>query len=252
LIIIPHGVLHYLPFCALQDNQGEYLIEKISLSQAPSSTVLGYCMEKQKNIKNEKQKSVLAFGNPDLGDEQYNLPFAEKEVLSLQRNYNNVTYFLGKQATEQAVKKSVSQKDIIHFSCHATFEPESPLFSSLLLRGEKGGISRLEAREIFGLKLNAELVMLSACKTGLAFVSEGDEIIGMTRSFIYAGTPTIISTLWSVDDLATAVAVKRFYRYLASGYSKAKALQKAQLIVKDMVNAHPAAWASFQLTGEYR
>jgi len=252
LIIIPHGVLHYLPFCALQDNRGNYLIEKLSLSQAPSSTVLGYCIEKQKGVKEEKRKSVVAYGNPDLGDKTYNLPFAEKEVLSLQRNYDDITSFLGMQATEQAVRNSVSNKDIIHFSCHATYEPETPLFSSLLLRGEDGTISRLEAREIFGLKLTSELVMLSACKTGMAYVSQGDEIIGMTRSFLYAGTPAIISTLWSVDDLATAVAVKRFYRYLASGFSKARALQMAQLIVKDMVNTHPAAWAGFKLTGEFR
>ncbi|MFO7891827.1 MAG: CHAT domain-containing protein [bacterium] len=252
VIIIPHGVLHYLPFCALQDNQGVYLIEKFSLSQAPSSTVLGYCIEKQKNAREDTQKSVVAFGNPDLGEEKYNLPFAEKEVLSLQRNYDDVTYFLGRQATEQAVRNSVAEKDIIHFSCHATYDAETPLFSSLLLRGEDEHISRLEAREIFGLELTSDLVMLSACKTGLAAVSEGDEIIGMTRSFLYAGTPSIISTLWSVDDLATAVAVKRFYRYLSSGYSKARALQMAQLVVKEMVNAHPAAWASFKLTGEFR
>lgn len=252
LIIIPHGALHYLPFCALQDNQGVYLIEKLSLSQAPSSTVLGYCIEKQKSLNKKGQKSVVAFGNPDLGDEEYNLPFAEKEVLSLQRNYKDITYFLGKQATEKAVKNSVGHKDIIHFSCHATYDAETPLFSSLLLRREGGGISRLEAREIFGLQLTSDLVMLSACKTGMAAVSEGDEIVGMNRSFLYAGTSSIISTLWSVDDLATAVAVKRFYRYLSSGYSKAKALQMAQLIVKEMVNAHPAAWASFKLTGEFR
>lgn len=252
LIVVPHSVLHYLPFCALQDNRGEYLIEKITLSQAPSSTVLGFCLEKQKDSKAGAQKSVVAFGNPDLGDESYNLPFAEKEVLSLQRNYEDIIYFIGEQATEQAVRNSVSGKDIIHFSCHATYEPATPLFSSLLLRGEDGSVSRLEAREIFGLNLSAELVMLSACKTGMGTVSKGDEIVGMNRSFLYAGTPAIISTLWSVDDLATAVAVKRFYRYLSSGYSKAKALQMAQLIVKEMVNAHPAAWASFKLTGEFR
>jgi CHAT domain-containing protein len=100
--------------------------------------------------------------------------------------------------------------------------------------------------------LNASLVMLSACETGLAKVTGGDEVIGLARGFIFAGTPSLIASLWTVDDLATAITVKRFYRYLKSGLSKAEALRQAQLVVRDQHNRHPAYWASFGLTGDWR
>ena len=93
---------------------------------------------------------------------------------------------------------------------------------------------------------------MSACETGLAQITQGDEIIGLARGFIFAGASSLITSLWKVDDLATAVMVKRFYRYLSAGDSKAEALRKAQLLVKESVNAHPAAWAAFGLTGDFR
>ncbi len=106
--------------------------------------------------------------------------------------------------------------------------------------------------EIFGLPLDCDLVSLSACETGLGQITAGDEIVGLARGFIFAGSPSIVTSLWKVDDLATAVLVKRFYRYLKEGQSKASALRNAQLLVKERVNSDPAAWAAFTLTGEYR
>ena len=94
--------------------------------------------------------------------------------------------------------------------------------------------------------------MLSACETGLARVTGGDEVIGLGRGFIFAGTPSLIASLWTVDDLATAITVKRFYRYLYAGVSKAEALRQAQRFVRDHHNRHPAYWASFGLTGDWR
>ena len=102
------------------------------------------------------------------------------------------------------------------------------------------------------MNFNCGLVSLSACETGLSKITKGDEIIGLARSFIFSGTPSVLTSLWKVDDLATAVLMKRFYRYLKSGNSKAEALRKAQLLVKEAVNAHPAAWAAFGLTGDFQ
>lgn len=250
IIFVPHGVLHYLPFAALQDEEGSYLIERYSLSLVPSATVLGYCREKERYRKDKKK--VLALSNPDLGNARYDLPFAEKEVISLQRTFDEVSTFFGGEVTERVVRNMAGSYDMIHFACHGTYEAESPLFSALLLSPEEEDDGRLEAHEIFGLNLNCDLVTLSACETGLAQITKGDEIIGLARSFIFAGTPSIVTSLWKVDDLATAVMVKRFYRYIRAGYPKAEALRRAQLLVKEGVNGHPAAWAAFGLTGDFQ
>lgn len=253
IVVIPHGPLHYVPFSGLLDKDEIFLIEKVSISYAPSSTVLGYCLNKKRSYSRlQGNRTVLAFSNPDLKNDKSDLPFAEKEVVSLKRAYNNIKVFNGAEATENAVRNSIADHYIIHFACHATYDPVAPLFSSLLLAPEKENNGRLEAHEIFGLKLKCDLVTLSGCKTGMAKISSGDEMIGLARSFIYAGTPSIITSLWSIDDLATAVLIKRFYRYLSAGYSKPVAMQKAQLLVKDRVNNHLAAWAAFKLTGDFR
>jgi len=253
IVFVSHGILHYLPYAALQDGEGHYLVERFSLSTVPSATVLGYCMEKRKAAQVKKtEERILALSNPDLGDPRYDLPFAEKEVKALGRSYQDVTPFFGKEVTEKVIRDRAASYGLIHFACHATYEPEAPLFSALLLSPAGNDDGRLEAHEIFGLKLNCDLITLSACETGLGQITRGDEIIGLTRSFIFAGTPSIVTSLWKVDDLATAVMVKRFYRYLKAGYSKAEALRKAQLLVKEEVNGHPAAWAAFELTGDFR
>ena len=195
---------------------------------------------------------MLALSNPDLGSSLFDLPFAEKEVKSLQRVYNEVSAFFGEEVNERVVRDQIESYRVVHFACHGTFEPNAPLFSALLLSptGEDDG--RLEVHEIFGLDLNCDLVTLSACETGLGQITQGDEIIGLSRSFIFAGTPSIVTSLWKVDDLATAVMVKRFYRYYSAEYSKAEALRMAQLVVKEAVNVHPAAWAAFGLTGAFQ
>ena len=105
--------------------------------------------------------------------------------------------------------------------------------------------------EVFDLNLDhCDLVTLSACESGLGGISGGEEIVGLNRAFIYAGSPRVISTLWKVDDLATAVLTKHFYRNLQSGMNYARALQKAQQHLKERIHSHPAYWAAFQLNGE--
>ncbi len=251
LVIVPHGILHYLPFAALKSSEGIYLIQSHSLSIAPSATVLGYCLQKG-DERTESGNEVLAFGNPDLGNEDMDLPFAEKEVRSMERSYPYVESYFREDVTEKNVRQKSADADLLHFACHGTFVPDNPLFSALLLHSDETDDGRLEAHEIFGLKLNCDLVTLSACETGLAKITSGDEIIGLARSFIFAGTPSIITSLWKVDDLATAVMIKRFYRYYSAEMSRADALRMAQNLVRTAVNPHPAAWAAFTLTGDFR
>jgi len=247
LCIVPHGIMHYLPFAALLADDKKYLLEKYTISYAPSASVAGFCLKK-KPVAN---KRVIAFGNPDLGDPNLDLPFAEREARSLQRTFEDFRLFLRREATETTVKDSVSKAGFLHFACHGEFEEQNPVFSCLRMSADNQNDGRLEVHEIFGLKLNANLVTLSACETGLGKITSGDDVVGLTRSFLYAGTPSVIASLWRVDDVATSVMIKRFYRNIETG-GKANALRDAQLLVKAQVNEHPAYWAAFGLTGDYR
>jgi CHAT domain-containing protein/tetratricopeptide (TPR) repeat protein/Tol biopolymer transport system component len=255
LVIIPHGKMHYIPFAALENAGGEYLIERFTLSNAPSATVWAYCFEKSIHSKTGAPGSdgIFALGNPDLGDVLYDLPFAEKEVLSLRRTFPAVNAFLGKDATKQAVRLHSAEAGlVVHFACHAEYSAKTPLNSALLLAPGASDDGRFTAREIFNLPLSCGLVTLSACETGLGESVQGDEIIGLERSFIFSGAPAVMTTLWKVDDLAAAVLMKRFYRYMKAGNSKAESLRKAQVLVRNAVNAHPSAWAAFGLTGDFQ
>jgi CHAT domain-containing protein len=259
LVLVPHGPLHYLPFPALQRADSLYLIDTHALALAPSATVLGFCYRKGSTLLShlDQTHKVLALGNPDVGHPRWDLPFADKEIKSLEQTFGEITSFTRQQATPEALLGSVGEADLLHFSCHGVYDERNPLFSALLLAPDSSHkTGRFEAHQIFGLKINTSLVMLSACETGLGRVSGGDEVIGLSRSFIFAGTPSLIASLWTVDDLATAITVKRFYRYLNSGASggtnKSQALREAQRFVRDHHNRHPAYWASFGLTGDWR
>ncbi|NOZ63275.1 MAG: CHAT domain-containing protein [Calditrichaeota bacterium] len=254
LVIIPHGVLHYLPFSALLDEENKYLIEKHTISLSPSAMVWATCMDKGDEFVTNKnwQPNILALGNPDVGDARYDLPFAKKEIESIELIYPHVQAFLGKEAQETKAKELSANANLLLFSCHGEFDPLNPLFSALLLAPDDKNDGRLEAHEIFGLDIHAYLVAMSACETGLSKVGVGDEVVGLSRSFIYAGASSLLSSLWKVDDLATAVTIKRFFRYLHQGYSRARALQQAVLFVKNNINAHPLYWSAFNITGDFR
>lgn len=157
-----------------------------------------------------------------------------------------------KQATETVVKEKIATADLVLFSCHAEYDPLNPLFSALLLTPDEQNDGRLESWEIFELNMNTFLVTMSACETGLGKVTQGDEVIGLPRGFIYAGTPAVVASLWKVDDLVTAITMKRFHRQLRHGVPRAVALRNAQLYVKNFVNPNPAYWAAFYLTGDFR
>ena len=254
VVIIPHGVLHYLPFACLKNNNNNYLTEKFSISLSPSAMVLNLCMKKGDFYLKDKnwQRNILALGNPDLGETQFDLPFAELEIESIELIYPGVNSYLNNKATEKQLKDSNEEANLFIFSCHGEFDPLNPLFSALLLAPDEDNDGRLEAHEIFELEINSYLVAMSACETGLAKIGVGDDVVGLSRSFIYAGAASLLSSLWKVDDLATAILVKRFFRNLKAGFSRAQALQKAQLFVRENINDHPVFWSAFNITGDFR
>ncbi len=244
--IIPHGILHYLPFAALTDG-AQYLGDQYSLFTLPSSSTLGFIQEKRKSTSN----TILAFGNPTTTEPGLApLDFAQQEVETITKIFG-ARPFIAELATESALRSKARNAGIVHLAAHGQFDSVNPLFSAIFLAQDKQEDGRLEVHEIYGLDLTktTDLVVLSACQTDIGAVSAGDEVVGLTRAFLYAGTPTVVASLWNVDDKATTLLMDRFYTHLREGMGKAQALQKAQKEVRAQY-PNPYYWAAFVLTGD--
>lgn len=248
--IIPHDVLHYLSFSSLFDGK-QYLIEAHPIFYSPSASVLKMIVDRNVGATGRSPlQKMLVIGNPDLGDSAYDLPFAEREAGSIGREYEGSELLLRKEATETRVKEDIGKFNGVHFASHGIYDSATPLFSTLKLTRDDANDGNLTANEVFSLDMKASLIMMSACQTGLGKLTTGDEIIGLNRAFIYAGAPSIISTLWRVNDAASAMIVKRFYRSYKNN-DLAESLRLAQMAAKEYY-PHPAYWAGFGLTGDYR
>ncbi|MDB9823034.1 tetratricopeptide repeat protein [Deltaproteobacteria bacterium] len=243
--VIPHGTLHYLSFATLHDGEN-YVADRFSLFYLPSVSVLRYTLERRKL---SEKTGVLAIGNPDLQDSSMDLPFAEREVSAIGWNFPDITVLTRERATESWLVDNIQDFGIIHLASHGQFDPINPLFSSVKLVRDVKEDGDLETSEVFGLNINADLVVLSACQSGLGKVTGGDDVIGMNRAFLYGGTHAILSTLWRVSDLSTAILVKQFYRRYSTG-TKAESLRQAMLHVKNRY-PHPGYWGAFVLVGDY-
>ncbi|NQS98840.1 MAG: CHAT domain-containing protein [candidate division Zixibacteria bacterium] len=245
LIIIPHGILHYLPFQALQDGDRKYLIEKYQIRYLPSASVMRYLIPKRR-VKGTK---LLAFGNPATDRAGYPpIPFSEGEVNEIAGLYRDSNVLIGADATEDKFRNLAPDYDILHLACHGELNSAYPLFSGLLLAPGDEQDGELDVHELFTMDLNAYLVVLSACHTGLGHLTTGDELVGLSRAFIYAGTPSILSSLWMVEDESTAYLMKEFYNNLKK-HDKAESLRKAQLKMKKKYK-NIRSWASFVLVGD--
>jgi len=245
LVIIPHGVLHYLPFQALQNQKGKYLIDRYHINYLPSASVMKYLEPKKRS----KGETLLVLGNPATQKEEYkSLPFAEQEVNQIAEFYKQHKLLIGEAATEDEFRELAPQYDILHLACHSELNSAYPLFSGLLLAPGEEQDGELDVHEIFTMDLNADLIVLSACQTGLGHLTNGDELVGLSRAFIYAGTPTVLSSLWTIQDESTAYLMTEFYKNLKK-YSKAEALRRAQRSTKKKYPS-PYHWASFVLIGD--
>ncbi len=242
LIIVPHGILHYLPFNALNSGNS-YLIDKYSVSYLPSSSIMKFLKQR----KTQEAKNALIFGNPDLGDPKYDLKYAEEEAVTISKGFPRAKVLIRKEATKTAFKKFGSQFDYIHFATHGLFESDAPLNSGLFLAKDSENDGVLSVNELYSIRLNADLITLSACETALGKINSGDDVVGLTRGFLFAGSSSIVASLWKVDDMATAQLMTEFYSNLRKT-NKRDALRDAQLNIKKQ-NEHPYFWAAFQLTG---
>lgn len=189
----------------------------------------------------------MILGNPRLADPKYDLKFAQDEALAIGKIIPRSSVLLRTEATATNLKTFGGNYPVIHLAVHGIFDPESPLNSALLLASDKDNDGILRAGDLYNLSLNADLVTLSACETALGKVTTGDDVVGFTRGFLYAGARSLVSSLWQVDDQATRDLMVNFYTNL-SKMTKDEALKQAQLKVKEQY-PHPYYWAAFLLTG---
>lgn len=238
-IFIPQGMLFLVPFAALQNDSGEYLIQNHTIQIAPSISSL---ILQEAIPRKTAGNSALIVGNPDpmpldLGA----LPGTEAEAKTIAQMLGTEP-LLNSAATESTIKEQISQADIIHFATHGLFNEYQGLESSLALVATDGD-GFLTASEVLDLKLQADLVVLSACNTGRGRIT-GDGVVGLSRSFLAAGAKSTVSSLWYVPDLPTATLMEEFYIQLQQSEDKAQALRQAMLKMLQQ-KPHPINWAGF-------
>ena len=297
LLIVPDGILHYLPFEALvtriekkpHDPQvhfsryenAHYLIEKYPIAYAPSASISAL----ERSVGESKKEAVgqlLAFGNPDYGrfkeivpgdEHKYPTvvtmslkmskglilaPLSDRDVREVSKIMQPATVFLDKEATEDRFKENAARFPDVYVSSHAIVDESRPLYSLIAFAQDddpkEDGF--LHTYEVFNLHLNADLVTLSACETGLGKLSRGEGFVGLTHAFLYAGARSVLVSLWSVDE-STSRIMKDFYQNLKKGMTKTEALRQAKMkLIKTRDNgisfSHPFLWAPFVLVGAER
>jgi len=265
LCIIPDGVLWELPFAALRDKNGKFLVERFAISYAPSLTTLSAMQRYARQRVEGRKGQLLAFAYPSFGASRKielplrgtfeELPQTEREAKAIAALFGkDAQVYLREQATEEKFKTEAPKYRILHIATHGIFDASSPLYSGLLLAQGKREDGILEAWEIADMDLNAELVVLSACETARGLVKEGEGLIGFAWAVFVAGCPSSLLTQWQVADKSTAELMAAFYRnWRSKNITKAEALQRAQLtLLRSNQWSHPFFWAPFVLIGDSR
>jgi CHAT domain-containing protein/tetratricopeptide (TPR) repeat protein len=227
LYLIPHGPLHYVPFMALRSISGKHLLDQDgpAIAMAPSATIL---LRNCLNRPHTQATDFVALGYDDVGESA--LCYAEAEARSVARLMDGQAW-IGAEAKSERLLSTAQRVRWLHIAGHAIYKPLDPPASELRL----GADDALSARTIIEkLDLQADLVTLSACTSGLSHVVSGDELLGLQRAFLYAGAPTVVCTLWEANDLVALLVMERFYTDLRKGRSAAAALHDAQIAVRDL------------------
>ncbi len=267
LVIIPHDILFAFPFACLIDSQNKFLTERNTLSTAPSVGILTFTRINKHAQMNRASPRLLLMGNPAMPDPALWLPLpgAEIEVDLIAEEVNRAggeglqeqgarklqaLALTGEAANEAEFRKIAPVQNYLHLATHG-YQVSEPLRCGIVLAKTGNTIDTdgiLTTAEVFGLNLNAELVVLSACETGLGKISS-DGIAGLSTSFLYAGTSSLMVSLWKVPDKPTQFLMVKFYEELAKDGNKARALRAAQMQTMAQF-PHPRAWAAFTLIGQ--
>ena len=241
ILISPSGVLGYVPFALLFPDREVVLV--------PSATTMGL-LRQASTLRGD---GVLALGDPQYpAGRLARLPATRAEVTAV-----GTVRLLGKDATEAALHQHLGRPGrwrAVHLACHGLIDPERPMLSALAITPDEENDGRLSALEVFRLKVPADLVVLSACETGKGKIYQTEGIVGLTRAFMFAGTPRVLCSLWNVDDDATRALMVKFYELWnppqGEGLSAAAAVKKAQMHMRGHEKwQHPRYWAAWVLWG---
>ncbi|MGG7568062.1 CHAT domain-containing protein [Rhodovulum sp. DZ06] len=241
LWIVPHGFLHYLPWATLSGADGP-LAATHEAAVLPSLSTLGY-------LGGARGDGALVLGNPDIRRPEGPLPGAEAEARAVAMRLGAGAPLLRGAATEAAVRARAPRAGVLHLASHGVFDAADPLNSALLLAPGGGQDGTLTASEIYDLPLSARLVTLSACETGLGDVRSGDDVVGLTRGFLFAGADAVTASLWKVNDAATRALMERFYAEGAAQDPRGALARAQRAVAGDPRFAHPHYWAAFQVWG---
>ncbi len=249
LIIVPYGMLHYLPFHCLFDGV-QFVVERFNVSYLPAAALLDICRQRGQRIqaRGVHLQDALVLGLSDGG----RLAYAVQEARAVAEQLGTRP-MLNEEATAAVLWTAGEHSPIVHIAAHGLFRLDAPNFSHIKLADRQ-----LSTIEVFNLDLSSSsLVTLSACETGRAVVGGVDEVIGLGRGFLYAGAASLLPTLWKVDDASSAELMGMFYQGLLNGYTKVAALAGAQraFIARSRTSIrpyriHPYFWAAFHLIGD--
>ena len=259
LIIIPDGLLNYLPFSALNTSPGgiRYLAENHAIGYVNSATLLSELEERQ-----PKEHTILAFApsfdgtvsvsNPDRG-KLLPLPNNKKEVEQILTSFHGRAYIDG-EASLRNFKSQLASFGMVHLATHAIFDDTAPEYSYLAF-AQNGNAAEdlLYVADLYNLQLDADLVTLSACESGIGDLKRGEGFLSLARGFFYSGAASIASTLWKINDASTTTLMTSFYKNLSKGEAKDVALQNAQIEFldnnRDNALSHPYYWSAFVISG---
>jgi CHAT domain-containing protein len=263
IILVPHGVLQRVPFALLRSGD-RWLIETHALSTAPSATILAYVRQMPRE---HAPHPLLAFAAPEIAAASVRtvldapaaslgtLALASQEVHDARRllGARQEDTLVGPAATEMVLKTVDARRyRILHFAAHAVVDEIVPRRSAVLLTASDRDDGLLQVNEIANLSLNADLVVLAACRSQLGRLVRGEGLLSLSRAFIHAGARGVMATLWDVSDSETAWLMRRFYEEIGDGRAPDEALRRAQLsaIEAGGARASPAQWAAFVMAGE--
>ena len=281
-IVAPDGILNLLPFEALQDSQGQYLLTSTVISYAPSATVLDALRRRDKE--QESPRPFLGVGDvayENQGGKGNRIPASETlrgrfvrgfadfvgmplhDLPQTREEVENISKIVGKDAetlfgasaTESAFKKEpLNEFRVLHLAVHGFADPQYPERSALVLGADPkaGEDGLLQVREIKKLRLNAELTTLSACDTGVGKLQGEEGVSDLAEAFLAAGAKTVVASLWSADDTFASALMERFYQRLALGEKTSLALRgaKLDLLTKYGEQVSPFYWAGFVAIGD--
>ena len=252
LIVVPDGALGHIPFDALVvslnheiHSKQNYAVNRFAISYTPSITMLGLSESQTKSAHNYHGFAPVDYQDftPLLG--------SLKEVKMASELFKGKSY-LKQEATESNLKK-IKSCGVIHLAMHALIDDQDPMKSRLVFANDSLEDGNLYASEIYNLKLNSNLSILSACNTGTGNIIRGEGIMNLSRAFQYAGSPNIVMSLWQASDASTVDIIYQFLNNLKQGQPKDQALQQAKLSYlqqADPLQSHPSYWATFVFMGD--